>query len=67
MPGLRVLADRERLSQIVENLLLNAARHGAPPVRLRAVAADEQVRIEVRDSGSRCGGDGPDRASSSGS
>jgi len=50
-PGLRVLADRERLSQIVENLLLNAARHGAPPVRLQAVAADDQVRIVVRDSG----------------
>ena len=50
-PGLRVLADRERLSQIVENLLLNAARHGAPPVRLQAVAAHDQVRIVVRDSG----------------
>ena len=50
-PGLRVLADRERLFQIVENLLLNAARHGAPPVRIRAVAADDGVRIIVRDSG----------------
>ena len=50
-PGLRVLADRERLFQIVENLLLNAARHGAPPVHLQAVAADDQVRIVVRDSG----------------
>ena len=50
-PGLRVLADRERLSQIVENLLLNAARHGAPPARLQAVATGDQVRIVVRDSG----------------
>ena len=50
-PGLRVLADRERLFQIVENLLLNAARHGQPPVRLQAVADDDQVRIIVRDSG----------------
>ncbi len=46
-----MLADRERLFQIVENLLLNAARHGAPPVRIRAVAADDGVRIIVRDSG----------------
>ena len=50
-PGLRVLADRERLFQIVENLLLNAARHGAPPVKVQAVAADDGVRIIVRDSG----------------
>ena len=46
-----MLADRERLFQIVENLLLNAARHGQPPVRLQAVADDDQVRIIVRDSG----------------
>ena len=50
-PGLWVFADRERLFQIVENLLLNAARHGAPPVRIEAVAADDAVRIIVRDSG----------------
>jgi PAS domain S-box-containing protein len=49
--GLRVLADRERLSQIVEHLLLNATRHGAPPVRIQAVAAGDSVRIIVRDSG----------------
>ncbi len=50
-PGLRALADREHLSQIVENLLLNAARHGTSPVRIRAVAAGDEVNIIVRDSG----------------
>jgi len=50
-PGLRVLADRERLSQIMENLLLNVSRHGASPVRLQAVTAGDEVRIVVRDSG----------------
>jgi PAS domain S-box-containing protein len=50
-PGLRVLADRERLSQIMENLLLNASRHGASPVRIQAVTAGDEVRIVVRDSG----------------
>jgi PAS domain S-box-containing protein len=50
-PGLRVLADRERLSQIMENLLLNVSRHGASPVRIQAVTAGDEVRIVVRDSG----------------
>jgi len=50
-PGLRVLADRERLSQIMENLLLNASRHGASPVRIQAVTAGDEVRLVVRDSG----------------
>ena len=65
-PGLRVLADRERLFQIVENLLLNAARHGAPPVRSRQSPL-------MTGSGSSCATRVPvcrrrsDRASSSGS
>jgi hypothetical protein len=55
-----VLADRERLSQIVENLLLNAARHGAPP------CASRQSRGRPgQDRGARLGawrgGDGPTR------
>ena len=50
-PGLRVLADRERLSEIMENLLLNVSRHGASPVRIQAVTAGDEVRIVVRDSG----------------
>jgi PAS domain S-box-containing protein len=50
-PGLLVLADRERLAQIMENLLLNATQHGASPVRIRALAAGEGVDIVVGDSG----------------
>ncbi len=58
-PGLRVLADRERLFQIVENLLLNAARHGAPPVRIQAVAADDAGQDHRARLGCRRAGDGP--------
>ncbi len=50
-PAVRVLADRAHLAQIVENLLLNAARHGASPVSIQVVAAADEVRIGVRDSG----------------
>jgi PAS domain S-box-containing protein len=50
-PAVLVLADRAHLVQIVENLLVNAARHGASPVSIQAVAAGDEVRITVRDSG----------------
>jgi two-component system, OmpR family, sensor histidine kinase MtrB len=42
--------DKRRLDVIVANLVGNALRHGAPPVRVH-VSAGEQVRIEVTDSG----------------
>jgi two-component system sensor histidine kinase MtrB len=47
--GLRV--DRRRLDVIIANLVGNAVRHGAPPVRVRVSASGGQVRIEVADSG----------------
>ncbi|WP_052667191.1 sensor histidine kinase [Nitriliruptor alkaliphilus] len=44
-------ADPSQLEQIVENLLVNADRYGAPPVVVRAEPADGHVRIGVIDHG----------------
>ncbi len=48
-----VLADAERVLQVLGNLLDNAFRHTPPEsaVRLRAAAAGDTVRIEVEDEG----------------
>jgi PAS domain S-box-containing protein len=53
LPPLRVLADRERISQVLRNLLSNAAKYTPPGtcVRLRATSLDGRVRIDVEDSG----------------
>jgi PAS domain S-box-containing protein len=48
---LYVLADEGRLTQGIDNLLRNAERHGASPVRVRAIAHDDVVDIEVSDAG----------------
>lgn len=45
-----VRADRGRLSQVLGNLLANAVEHGGAHIRLRGVALDDRVRIEVNDS-----------------
>jgi PAS domain S-box-containing protein len=52
-PHIRVLADQERISQVLRNLLSNAAKYTPQGtcVRLRAVPLDGRVRIEVEDSG----------------
>jgi PAS domain S-box-containing protein len=50
-PDLKVYADRDRLAQVLDNLLGNALRHGAQPVRVSADAEGDQVLIRVRDSG----------------
>ncbi|WP_396134735.1 sensor histidine kinase [Cellulomonas sp. ATA003] len=44
-------ADRDRFAQAVDNLLGNALRHGAAPVRLCARADGETVVVRVTDSG----------------
>lgn len=49
--GLRVYADKERLEQVLVNLIANAVRHGRPPVIVTAEDTDDAVRIHVRDHG----------------
>lgn len=45
-------ADPDRLSQLLENLVVNAIRYGAGPIVLHAARAGaHDVRIEVRDHG----------------
>ena len=48
-----VTADGLRLEQVVDNLLLNARRHGntASRVEIEVSATDDEARIEVRDDG----------------
>ncbi len=48
---LAAVADPLVLERIVANLLTNAVRHGAPPIRLSAVRSDASLRIVVEDSG----------------
>jgi PAS domain S-box-containing protein len=52
-PGLRVIADVQRLRQVLLNLLSNAIKYNAAAgsVRLRAVSDGDMVRIEVHDDG----------------
>ena len=51
--GLRVLADEEKLQQVLLNLLSNAIKFTPPGGRIRVEceARGDQVRISVRDSG----------------
>ncbi|MFJ6387989.1 ATP-binding protein [Streptomyces sp. NPDC091972] len=49
--AVRARVDPRRLDVVVANLVGNALRHGARPVRVRLTAADAVAVIEVRDSG----------------
>jgi PAS domain S-box-containing protein len=46
-----VLADSERLVQILTNLLTNATKYGKPPIAVDARAAGDMVEVAVRDHG----------------
>jgi hypothetical protein len=50
-PGLAITADRDRLAQVIDNLLTNAFKYGAPPVRVRAEQVGTFVEIRVSDQG----------------
>ena len=50
-PELTVAGDRDRLAQALENLLLNACRHGTSPVTVTVEADEATVRVNVSDSG----------------
>jgi len=44
-------ADLTRLGAALDNLVVNALRHGSGVVRVRAIAARGKARFEVRDAG----------------
>jgi signal transduction histidine kinase len=46
-----VLADRMRLSQILRNLVSNAAKHGGSEIAVTAYTRDDTAVIEVIDDG----------------
>ena len=50
-PGLRAVVDPDRLAQIVDNLVSNAANHGASPICVAADVLDDWVEVTVRDAG----------------
>jgi signal transduction histidine kinase len=50
--GLHVRADADHLQRIVTNLVSNASKYGAPPIRVTARLEGNHIRMEVADSGS---------------
>jgi PAS domain S-box-containing protein len=50
-PGLRVHVDPVRLTQMIDNLVMNALRHGRAPVTVTAARRPEHVEIAVTDTG----------------
>lgn len=50
-PTLAVRGDRDRLEHVIQNLIDNAHKHGAPPVAVTATAVGDRVRLQVTDGG----------------
>lgn len=49
--GLRVVADRDHVQQMLVNYLGNALKYGRRPITIEARAEDEWVELRVRDCG----------------
>ena len=51
--GERVLADPERIGQVLRNLLSNAAKYSpeGTPIELRVVGKEGRIRVEIADRG----------------
>jgi PAS domain S-box-containing protein len=50
-PGLRVIGEADRLAQAVDNLIVNAVRHGTSPVLVQARSGAAGVEVAVSDAG----------------
>jgi signal transduction histidine kinase len=50
-PDLELRADPMRLEQALDNMVENALRHGAAPVRIEALQRDQWVELHVADAG----------------
>ncbi|MBV8256201.1 MAG: GAF domain-containing sensor histidine kinase [Actinobacteria bacterium] len=50
-PGLETLADPDAFDRILANLVTNAVRYGAPPVKVSARQLDTHFRLWVEDAG----------------
>ncbi len=46
-----VLCDRRLMERVLQNLMLNAVRHGRPPVRVVASSEADEVVLAVEDAG----------------
>lgn len=51
-PDLVIVADQDRLRQVMTNLVDNAMRHGDGDITLLATLTDDELTIEVSDQGS---------------
>jgi signal transduction histidine kinase len=50
-PDLAAAVDPLVLDRVVSNLLVNAVRHGEPPIRLSAKQTDRYIHVAVEDAG----------------
>ncbi len=50
-PGIRIVADPERLDQVLVNLATNCLRHGAPPFVIEAARREGWVALSFADAG----------------
>lgn len=51
LTGRHVHVDPDHLSQVLTNLVANAARYGEPPIVISAEAADHTISVSVTDHG----------------